>query len=55
MKKFLMRVTVHLPDEVAKIAEAVAQKQGMSVSAFYAEAVEAHVKLLKRQQAIKKH
>lgn len=47
-----MRVTVNVPEEIGKTAERVAKQAGKSVSALYAEAIEAHVKTLRRKQAI---
>ncbi|MBS3966381.1 MAG: hypothetical protein KGZ60_03900 [Truepera sp.] len=47
-----MRVSVNVPDEIGKTAQQVAKEAGKSVSALYAEAIEAHVRALKRKQAI---
>ncbi|MDQ3396917.1 MAG: hypothetical protein M3511_03960 [Deinococcota bacterium] len=47
-----MRVTVHVPDVIGQTAEQVAKQAGKSVSALYAEAIEVHVKALRRKQAI---
>jgi predicted transcriptional regulator len=47
-----MRVTVNVPDEIGKTAEQVAKQAGKSVSALYAEAIEAHIRALRRKQAI---
>ncbi len=46
-----MRVTVSVPDDLGKTAEEIARQQGISVSAFYARAVEERVDQLRRQQA----
>jgi antitoxin VapB len=48
----VVRVTVHVPDAIGQTAEQVAKQAGKSVSALYAEAIEAHVKALRRKQAI---
>ncbi|WMT58554.1 hypothetical protein [Truepera radiovictrix] len=45
-------MTVNVPDDIGKTAEQVAKQAGKSVSALYAEAIEAHVKALRRKQAI---
>ncbi len=47
-----VRITVHIPDDIAQMAEEVAKEAGIPVSALYAEAIEAHVKALRWKQAI---
>jgi antitoxin VapB len=47
-----MRITVNVPEDIGKAAEQFAKETGKSVSALYAEAIEAHIKALKRKQAI---
>lgn len=46
-----MRITVHVPDDIGAEAERVAREQGVSVSSLYAEAVELHLREVKRQRA----
>jgi len=46
-----VRITVHVPDDIGAEAERVAREQGVSVSSLYAEAVELHLRELRRQQA----
>ena len=46
-----MRVTVSVPDNLGKATEEIARQEGISVSAFYARAVEERVEQLRRQQA----
>ena len=48
----MKRVVVHVADEVGAEAEAVAEERDISVSQFYAEAVEAAIRKHKRQQAL---
>jgi hypothetical protein len=50
-KEFTMRVTVHIPDEAHKVAKKQAKKEGISVSAYYADAVIRKQKELKRRKA----
>lgn len=39
-----MRVTVHLPDELAREIRALAQSEGVSVSRFMANSLEQYIK-----------
>jgi metal-responsive CopG/Arc/MetJ family transcriptional regulator len=48
----MKRVTVNVTDEVGEEAEAIAEKRDISVSQFYAEAVEAAIREHKREQAL---
>jgi metal-responsive CopG/Arc/MetJ family transcriptional regulator len=50
----MKRVTVNVDDEIGAEAEAIAEEQGVSVSQFYAEAVEAAIREHKRQQALQR-
>lgn len=43
-----VRVTVTVPEPVAKAAEALAREAGVSVSSFYADAVEVRVRETRR-------
>jgi uncharacterized protein (DUF1778 family) len=52
-KEFKMRVTVHVSEETHKAAKKAAKKEGVSVSAYYADAVARKQKELKRQEALK--
>lgn len=47
-----MRVTVHVADDIGKEVEKIATKKGVSVSSLYAEAIETHIRELKRKKAI---
>ena len=47
-----MRVTVSIPDPLGEEAEALAREQGVSVSALYAEAMQAYLRELRRQEAL---
>lgn len=47
-----MRVTVSVPDEIDHKVRQLAEEEGVSVSAFYARAVEEHVRERRRQKAI---
>ncbi len=47
-----MRITVTIPDEIAREAKLLAAQLGKPVSAIYTEAIEMHVKALRRTQAI---
>lgn len=46
-----MRVTVHIPDELGEIASNYADREGVSVSQFYARAVEEAIARRKRREA----
>lgn len=50
----MKRVTVSINEEVGEAAEAVAKERGLSVSEFYAQAVEAAVDEYKRQRALER-
>jgi predicted transcriptional regulator len=50
----MKRVTVNVADEVGTEAEAIAEERDISVSQFYAEAVEAAIRKHKRQQALQR-
>ncbi|PSQ96230.1 MAG: hypothetical protein BRD55_07175 [Bacteroidetes bacterium SW_9_63_38] len=50
----MKRVTVNVDDEIGKEAEAIAKERGVSVSQFYAEAVEAAIREHKRQRALQR-
>lgn len=50
----MKRVTVNVADEVGAEAEAIAEERDISVSQFYAEAVEAAIRKHKRQQALRR-
>ena len=52
---FLMkRVTVNVDDEIGAEAEAIAEERGVSVSQFYAEAVERAIREHKRKRALQR-
>lgn len=46
-----MRVSVHIPDALGAEAKRYAKKEGLSVSQFYAQAVEAALERRKRKEA----
>lgn len=46
-----MRVSVHIPDALGAEAKRYAEKEGLSVSQFYAQAVEAALERRKRREA----
>jgi hypothetical protein len=46
-----MRVSVHIPDSVGAEARRYAEKEGLSISQFYARAVEAELARRKRREA----
>jgi metal-responsive CopG/Arc/MetJ family transcriptional regulator len=46
-----MRVSVHVPDEIGEEAQKYADKEDVSVSQFYAQAVEAALEERKRREA----
>ena len=48
------RVTVNVAEEVGAEAEAIAEERDISVSPFYAEAVEAAIRKHKQQQALQR-
>ncbi len=50
----MRRVTVSIDDKIGAAAEAVAKERGLSVSEFYARAVEAAVDEHKRQRALER-
>lgn len=50
----MKRVTVNVADEVGAEAEAIAEEREISVSQFYAEAVEAAIRKHKRQRALQR-
>ena len=50
----MKRVTVNVDDKIGAEAEAIAEERGVSVSQFYAEAVEAAIREHKRQQALQR-
>jgi len=50
----MKRVTVNVADEVGTEAEAIAEERDISVSQFYAEAVEAAIQKHKQQQALQR-
>lgn len=47
-----MRHSVSIRDEIGKEVEAVAEEKGLSISEFYAQAAEAHLKRIRRRRAI---
>lgn len=47
----MKRVTVSVPDDVEALAKELAEKEGQSVSSFFAEAVEAYAREKRRQEA----
>ena len=50
----MKRVVVHVADEVGVEAEVIAEEREISVSQFYAEAVEAAIRKHKRQRALQR-
>jgi metal-responsive CopG/Arc/MetJ family transcriptional regulator len=50
----MKRVTVNVDDEIGAEAEAIAEERGVSVSQFYAEAVEAAIREHKPQRALQR-
>jgi metal-responsive CopG/Arc/MetJ family transcriptional regulator len=50
----MKRVTVNVDDKIGAEAEAIAEERGVSVSQFYAEAVEAAIREHNRQQALQR-
>ena len=49
-----MRVSVHVPDDVGTEAQKYADKEDVSVSQFYAQAVEAALEERKRREAFER-
>lgn len=49
-----MRVTVSIDDEIGREVEQAADEEGISVSAYYAQAAEQLLKQRRRQQAARK-
>lgn len=49
-----MRVTVRIPDDVARKAATLAQDKGVSVLSLYAEVIEAYVEEEHRKQAFER-
>lgn len=50
----MKRVTVSVPDEVDALVREVAEEEEKSMSRIYAEAVEAHLREKRRQQAVER-
>lgn len=50
----MKRVTVSVPDDVDALVRRVAEAEDKSMSQIYAEAVEAHLREKRRQQAVER-
>lgn len=50
----MKRVTVSVPDDVDTLVRQVAEAEDKSMSEIYAEAVEAHLREKRRQQAVER-
>lgn len=47
-----MRHSVSIREEIGKEVEAVAEEKGLSISEFYTQAAEEHLKRIRRRRAI---
>lgn len=47
-----MRHSVSIRDEIGEEVEAMAEKEGLSISEFYARAAESYLKRIRRRRAI---